>query len=201
MKFSKNVSFVALSFIFLIGVPSPIKGSDGSALLSTEDLAHEKTDRERGPALSSAINDPNPWATYNQWMCFDANQIEIETVEVKYHAEWEKTPQVVVTTTPGQRIELSLDSYETIDTENVIRDWRNLFRDSREICFFAAFLQYMDSDDASVVDSLWVLEELKTEKGYWSVVEANVESLGVPAVDEESSETTSDDAVEFDTVN
>lgn len=199
MKYFKNVSLAAVSFVFLLGLPSPIKGSDGRALLSAEDLAYEKAERERGPALSSAIDDPNPWATYNQWMCFGANQIEIETVEVKYRTEWEKTPQIVVTT-PGQRIELSLDPSEPMNAEGVIRDWRDLFRHSSEVCFFAAFLQYMDSDDESVVDSLWVLEQLKTESGYWRVADASQEQL--EASDEtESSDAASDGKTEFNTVN
>jgi len=168
MKRSKSVSHALLVLLLGLGISGPTKGLEGTDLLTKEDLAHEEADRVRGPALSSAIDDPNPWETYNQWMCFESSQVELESVGIKYDHEWSQMPQLAVTTL-GQRFDISPDADQRFEADRVIETWRHLFDGSRDVCFFAAFLQYLDSDEDGRPRSLWILKSIKTGNGYWHV--------------------------------
>ncbi len=166
MKFSKTVSYFSTLFLMTLSDSSSTKCLDVNPLLSPEDLIHEKNDREQGPALSSATNDPKQWETYNQWMCFDTSQIQLDSIDIKSDANWRPWPQITVTTV-GQRFNISPETDLNINTEETLKNWRALLNDSKEICLYAAFLQYLDEDE--MPDSLWVLEDVKTENGYWHV--------------------------------
>lgn len=164
MKLCGNVKYLILAVGFFLSASVPIQGVEERNILSPRDLEQEKSDRQRGPALSSAVDDPNPWATFNQWMCFDAHQVEIKPIEIKID-DWKPWPQFTVTTA-GQKFDLSPETDLDLNTEQVLNEWEKLVLGSQEICFYAAFLQYIDED---ISYSLWVLEDIKTQNGYWRV--------------------------------
>lgn len=165
MKHSRIVSFACLLAVFLIS-SAPIQGVENGGLLTKDDLSHELEDRDNGPALSSAIDDPNPWATYNQWMCFDASLIRIEKVGVKFDKSWKSWPQITIATA-GQEFDFSPATDRDMNAATILKVWESLLENSREVCLYAAFLQYLDIDERKIPISLWVLEDVKAESGYW----------------------------------
>src|SRR4051812_12750264 len=94
MKPSRTAKFATLGSLLFLAVPTLTKGVDQAPFLSAEDVAQEQADREKGPALSSALDDPNPWQTYNQWMCFDRDVVRTEEVQIKNSEEWKPWPQI-----------------------------------------------------------------------------------------------------------
>lgn len=179
MKRFKSVSRVAVLCIFFLGASPSIKGFESSRLLTTADFAAEENDRQQGPTLSSANADPNPWATYNQWMCFDTQHVQLEPVQIKFDTDWKPWPQITVTTSE-HRFLISPETDLHLNTEELLAQWKKLFEGSREICIYSAFLQYVDEEDGISSDSLWVLEKLKTENGYWDITQSEAAENELP---------------------
>lgn len=184
MKVSRTVRFLILFSALASLVPASIKGLEEQGLLTLEDLSHEENDRQNGPALSSSPDDPNPWSSNNQWMCFDANQVQIDTIEIKPGTHWIPWPQISVVAS-GQQFDFSPETDLEINTEEVIEEWRSLFTQARGVCFYAAFLQYLDTEESQQPETLWVLEEFKTNNGYWHSTDATQKDPDSPESDEE----------------
>ncbi len=158
-------------FVTLLATtPLRMNGLEHDPLLDTSDLAREERDHLRGPALSSVLDDPNPWESYNQWMCFDSTQVQVETAEIDMDGGWVPWPQLRVEAL-GQTFLISPEVDLPVDAAKELEEWRRELRGSREVCLYAAFLEYSDSSPDSVADreSLWILQRLKTENGYWDV--------------------------------
>lgn len=171
MKHSRTANLFAITALAILAASTSIKGYDRSDLLTADDLNQEATDRARGPALSSALDDPRPWATYNQWMCFNAAQARVESIQIRNSSAWKPWPQLEVHTL-GQLFEFSPEIDLDLDTLSVIETWTGLAKATREICFYAAFLQYLDlEENNNLPTSLWVLEDIKTENGYWHIAD------------------------------
>jgi hypothetical protein len=139
-------------------------------LLTEEDLRLEETQEE--PALSSRVDDENPWESYNQWLCFDTRDI---TPTFTGHFLHPEDPSKE-TRTPAIQAEIPEETL-VFDLEpahlkfmacedcapQVIEKWEELTDRERAICIYAAHLQDLSADE-----SYWVLSKLKTSKGFWS---------------------------------
>jgi hypothetical protein len=131
------------------------------SLLSQEDDDFEKEEYRSGRyALSSGNTEPY-WESYNQWLCFARDQINIIFVEVDYGGL--KGVPTFVAHELNHRYEVSLSPELKFDPEQVVAEWNQLLKESSSICLYAAYLQLID-----VHESLWTLSMLKTENGYWS---------------------------------
>ncbi len=168
----KGIYFISAAFILLMSFPPLLNALEGSSLLNADDFLLEELDYQKGPALSSGIGDPKPWATYSRWMCFSADQVRLEQVQIKLDAGWVQWPQLKVDAL-GQSFDISPEVDQKLITEKVLNNWKNIIGSSREICFYAAFLQYLSSVEDEIPESLWVLEKIKTENGYWHISEAD----------------------------
>lgn len=163
----RSVSFILSAIAFLFCISQTTRTEETSPLLDSADLILERLDRTHGPALSSTTNDRHTWESDNQWMCFPSSQVEIDSTEVFYSGSQKKMPQFTVESL-GHHFDITPSDDLTLDSEKTIEEWSLFLRDSSEVCFYAAFLQYLiDEDD--LPHSLWILERFKTSNGYWFV--------------------------------
>ncbi len=172
MKPSRTAKFAKLGLLLFLALPTLTKGVDEAPYLSAEDVAQEQTDRERGPALSSALADPNPWQTYNQWMCFDRDVVRSEEVQIKTDDEWKPWPQITVNAL-GQRFDFSPETDLPVHAPSLMSRWNGLLQETHWVCIYAAFLQYLEPEEPASKEpySLWIIERVKTEQGNWSITE------------------------------
>jgi hypothetical protein len=159
---SNLICFVILG-VFLL--PISMHGEGHSRLLSNEDLFLEYKDRELGPELSSGISDPNPWESYNQWMCFNASQVHLTQVKVKYEGKDKTMPQLEVSLL-GHSFEISLSADTEYDNDLIFEMWQNLLKESKEVCAYAAYLTHLNLE-GELPTSLWIISRLKSESGLW----------------------------------
>lgn len=138
-----------------------------STLLNDDDLQKEQLD-STDPALSAVLDGKEPyWESFNLWQCFPTDKIRIECQEAEYHGpKW--TPSLYVMS-ESHRFEFSMDPDPEPDCERIVANWKSLLEDERAFCVYAAFLQIADDVDESEArdGSLWIINELKTQKGYW----------------------------------
>ena len=140
-----------------------------TALLNEYDYARMENDFTHGPALSAPLNGSPYWATYNQWLCFSTQNIEISYVEAEY-GEIRKLPTLHVTE-GSHFFEFSMDPEPAPDFDNITEKWKALLKDEAEFCVYAAPLQELDAsnyDTSAESASLWIIYQLKTAKGYWN---------------------------------
>ena len=166
MKLYKNVKlwfFVIFIFLFT----GLLNGFEGSALLTQEDLLIEEIDQANGPAISSAADDSDAWSSFNQWMCFDISNVKIEVIQIMVGQEWKEWPQLYIKS-HGMNYQFSLDIDHEINAKQVVQEWEEKIKGTHEICLYAAFLQYVTSED-NIVEGLWMLEKFKTDNGYWNL--------------------------------
>ena len=165
-------------FFALLMIPFSIHCFEGNNLLSSEDLELQSTDLKK-PVLSISFDGSDRRETYNQWACFDTEQVRFESSEVNYAGKLKWLPVIMVTTL-GQRFEFSLYEEFGEDGQEVLKQWQELSSGAPEICFYAPFLQYIHDADAGLLHSQWILSRIKTKTGQWIVnhkLDENFESL------------------------
>ncbi|MBI3557922.1 MAG: hypothetical protein HY074_16795 [Deltaproteobacteria bacterium] len=179
----RNASSGGLALLFFICTMTQSLGLEEASLLTSKDIAHEIRDRRDGPALSSAVDDPNPWETYNQWMCFETKAARIESVGVRTSGDWKPWPQISITTSE-QTFVFSPSTDREVDTDLILESWKNLFDRSERVCLYAAYLQNLDPVDSVNPEALWILEDMKTETGYWHSEEVTSDQTSLSQDDE-----------------
>jgi hypothetical protein len=140
------------------------------ALLNEHDYARVENNLTHGPALSAPTDGSPYWAAYNRWLCFPAENIEISYVEAEY-GEIRKVPTLHVTE-GSNFFEFSVDPEPAPHFDNITENWKALLKDETVFCVYAAPLQDLDvSNYETTVESasLWVINRLKTSKGYWKL--------------------------------
>ncbi|MGZ3709705.1 MAG: hypothetical protein ACXWP5_11550 [Bdellovibrionota bacterium] len=157
---------IAAAFVAGLSCLSLFRG-DPADLLSGEDYAQEESDRTDGHALSSALDDENPWESFNKWQCFPADSAEITCATAEYNGP--KDVPILTVSYGTHHYEFSMDPEPEPDCAKVSAKWKNLLENQSSFCTYAAFLQY--SEDASGTpdkdESVWIINQLKTGKGYW----------------------------------
>ena len=115
-------------------------------------------DYARENNLSPALTIPDMgFESYNQWQCFNSKEIELVSSEVDYHGIHS------VPTIQYKNMSFDLDPDILWNTEDVFLEWEGLLQEAKSICIFGAFLQ-----EGPEYGSLWYIEKIKTENGYWS---------------------------------
>jgi hypothetical protein len=139
--------------------------SHGSSLLTDNDYELEWSSREEGPALNSFLNAKEKWESYNTWHCFPKQTVALICTDIDYGG-WRKSPTIVATT-QEHRFEYDLDPTTPWDCDFTLNEWREVIGNSTEICLFGARLQSLE-DRAS----LWILNSVKSQNGYWEEAES-----------------------------
>ncbi|MFN7683945.1 MAG: hypothetical protein ACK5QT_00850 [Oligoflexia bacterium] len=137
--------------------------------LSEEDWALELGLRSEGRSSLSSVPseaDEDFWESYNQWLCFDSHEIDLEMVPVEYGGTREVP--TLVARDYEHRFEFTLSPEVPRDNEVVLSEWRRLLDGAASVCVFAAYLQSVQPAETQEEDaSLWVISGFKTERGYW----------------------------------
>ncbi len=149
-----------MCFLFVVDAADPQR----HPLLSNEDIEHARFDRMRGRAMGSTLSDPNPWSSYNEWVCADAADVQLHDDLVTYEGEKKNMPYFIVKL-PGHEIDFSLSGDVQYDFVDLKQRWEELLHGTQYICFYAAYfpaVEYVGEPGSS-----WILSGLKTERGYW----------------------------------
>ena len=133
------------------------------SLLNRADF--EEEENQQTPALSSGLNSPEDWESYNEWRCYQTERIELLCTEIDYGG-LRKVPTIIATDEEG-RIEYDVDPTFNWDCEFTLQEWRNLIKGSPQVCFLGAFLQSFGEKE-----SLWMLSQVKSHNGYWKEYES-----------------------------
>jgi hypothetical protein len=137
-------------------------------LLDDSDYARMRSDSTQGPALSAPLDGSPYWESYNQWLCFPTQKIEIDCLEAEY-GEVRKLPVLHVTEN-SHYFEFSMDPEPAPDCDQVTGRWKILLKNEGVFCAYAAPLQELDVtayDTDAEAGSVWIINLLKTSKGYW----------------------------------
>lgn len=143
-----------------------ITAPDRLGLLNKDDIAQEKNDHDSGPVMQSSLEAEKQWESYNQWLCFDKDNIELTRVDIEYDGKIKSLPQINAWTSEHY-LEISLSADTEDDNDRTFSEWQNLSEGMNQICIYAAHLQYLYSL-GNRQSSLWIISKLKTEFGYWS---------------------------------
>ena len=124
------------------------------------------------PEMTAFEGETPYWESFNQWLCFPAKNIEVGCEETDDDGDTTQIPLLRVIQ-DGHYYEISMDPDPKPDCERVKRQWRELMQDERELCAYAAPLQELKpvpAESGAKDGSLWIINCLKTGKGYWDVV-------------------------------
>lgn len=137
-------------------------------LLNDIDYAKARSDAAQGPALTAPLDGSPYWSSYNQWLCFSSQNIEMSCLEAEYNGI-KKVP-VLHLTEGTHYFEFSMDPEPALDCNKVIDRWNALLKNELAFCAYAAPLQELDItayDSNAETGSVWIINQLKTAKGYW----------------------------------
>lgn len=139
-------------------------------ILNEKDIERQISDSEKGPTLSSGTYNSPQWESFNTWQCFSTSQIELNCLQI---ADMENTFVPDLQVLKNSRIyDFSLDPELELDCEENLNQWSALLQNEERFCTYAAYLQevpeYIDLDQNITSAGLWIIEKLKTDKGYWN---------------------------------
>ena len=165
--------YYRVSLIFAAGVAClSMSGVYFYDFLSFEDLEREHFDRKSTPALSSSLDESPYWESFNEWHCYSTKNIRFECTELDYGLMHVPTIRIADS---SDLYDYSMDPEPDLDCEEILGEWKNLMEGERSFCVHAAYLQNLpyESYEAEGIRhwSLWILEDIKTSKGYWKSVE------------------------------
>jgi hypothetical protein len=129
-------------------------------ILNEDDFALLELSNSRGPALRAGNN---PFReSYNEWLCFSSEHYDLRFSEHELE-ELVLVPTIAIWN-DGHLFEFEI-SISTIGEFGmaIFRQWEALLEGETSLCVMAAFLQNLGTEDRS----LWILQALKTPKGYW----------------------------------
>jgi hypothetical protein len=128
---------------------------DWRTILTGEDLEYTIEDNQR-PAISI----PETGEKYfNEWHCMNSREITITTVEIEYDGT--KESPTLYANYNGKNIEYATDPDINWNVVFMMEHWRNIIKNSDEVCLFSAYLQETPDGD------LRYIERIKTEVGIW----------------------------------
>jgi hypothetical protein len=123
------------------------------------------------PALSAPLDGSTPyWESFNQWLCFPADNVDVTCLEEDLHERSIWTPALTVVQ-DDHYYEIAMESEPEPDCALVKSRWHELIDGEEEVCVYAAAEPgtYPIPQDSGVKDgSSWVIDRLKSGKGYWN---------------------------------
>jgi hypothetical protein len=139
------------------------------SILNTEDIELELSEENQKPALSSGNLSEQKWESFNTWICFPTDQIQLFCAEIDDSNDF--VPTIEIYDFEGRNIQLSLDPPFHKTCNQILTEWTLLIKNKRHFCAFTAFLQNLELDDSKEQHptELWIVDTLKTQSGYWQV--------------------------------
>ena len=121
------------------------------------------------PALTAPLDGSTPyWESFNQWLCFPADKVELTCLEDNYNGVvWVPALHVVQN---DHYYEFVMNQPPNPDCELVKRRWHELIDGEQEFCVYAAASQEYDTvppESGAKDGSAWTIDRLKSSKGYW----------------------------------
>lgn len=114
--------------------------------------------------ISPAISIPNEDGTwlysYNKWMCFPAEYLDINKSKVNYNG-WKELPSINTNYSEKKTLVFELDHDEDWDTNSIVLKWIEELTNSQSVCIFGAFLESYDNE------YIYFIEKIKFENSYW----------------------------------
>lgn len=136
-------------------------------MIEEADLELEQSDRQLGPAIASAPDAERQWESYNQWQCFDLQNVFFECA---LYDEEIKVPSITVYSDDAETF-FDVHLEDNLDCNETLYNWRQLVDGGDQICIYAAKMQNTkiieDTGETSV--DLWYLTTVKGNNGYWSI--------------------------------
>ncbi len=134
-------------------------------LLSQEDADFQEFSNAQGSALSSEVESERPWESFNEWKCFGTVTLDFDCVEYDHGL---MVPTLSVET-EQEIFHFDVHVEDRLDCNATLKQWRALVAEGREVCVFAAQVPDVEMGlDGSKPQSLWYINRVKGEGGYWA---------------------------------
>lgn len=163
-------------FLFILAisliVPLLAKASDYKTLDIT-DFIFEKASRER-PAVTSVIGAIHPFESFNKWLCFDRENMEVRSIEILDSTGTKHIPILLEyeSNGPGRTFQFEASSLN-LNLASVLAGWAYVISGVDEVCILSA--EFQEFDDGLLIR---LLNRIKTKNGYWIESQINEEACG-----------------------
>lgn len=165
-----RVLLICIASIFCLS----ISGAYYYDLLSFEDW--ERFNQQSAPVLSAALDEDPYWESFNEWHCYSTKNIQFECTELDFGLRYVPTIRI---SDSSDLYDYSLDPGPVLDCGKTLDEWKNLIEGEEAFCVYSAYLQDLpdESYEAEGIRhwSLWILEDIKTNNGYWKGVDIETE--------------------------
>ena len=150
---------------------SAISNTESDPTYLLEDYDFELEEVTNNPTAPISIQDSNGQLvpSYNEWICLSSQDLVLTCSEHEFEED-ETVIVPMISVDDGNKVfEFEVSSSETLDCNDTLEQWVKLVDSENAICVLAAYLQNLTFKDDEVIDnhSLWILDGLKTKKGYW----------------------------------
>lgn len=160
----KKIVFIGLIAFMLIGAIS-FYFSAPISLLTLDDFALELED-SHDSALSSAIDDPNAWESFNRWQCFKSPQLKIQCNLLNGTFP---VPEIVLRNKEKLFV-FSLGYEENYNCDDFLNKWQVALQDAKKACFYGAYLPsngfLVEKQNQS---PLFLVSKIKSDRGAWQL--------------------------------
>tara|TARA_Y100001935_G_scaffold254012_1_gene261769 strand:+ start:277 stop:801 length:525 start_codon:yes stop_codon:yes gene_type:complete len=135
-----------------------------ASFLSEKDFNLQEESNHQSPPVSYFDEEGTLVPSYNEWLCFSIEGLTLTCSEHEMD-ELIKIP-VLVSYAGKNAFEIEPSPTDGVDCGQTLEIWKNLLEGEQGFCVLAAYLQDLPSGGLKK-RSLWILEALKTEQGYW----------------------------------
>jgi hypothetical protein len=140
--------------------------SNHSLLTEADFQLQESQDR---PALSSVIGEEPGWESFNEWQCFPTDRVESYCAIHSFprddgKTDDKRTPTLRISTDSDEIMDFDYDNFGSFDVncDSALWQWRQMLDGTDTLCLYGAYLQ-----DIADGEGYWILERMKTGKGFW----------------------------------
>lgn len=152
--------FKKIFFLFSLIIITSFTNQRASDLLNETDYLIAEHGNN-APALSIPSKDGSWIYSYNKWICFPAEFLEISKSKVNYDG-WKELPNLNTTFNNENILIFDLDHDENWDTNSILLHWSEELSKSQDVCIFAAYLESNENEH------IYFIEKIKFENSYWN---------------------------------
>ena len=134
-------------------------------ILNDLDIQMQNEDTQVGPAMSSGLHQEFQWQSYNEWNCFPKTLLSFDCV---IYDEDTEVPSIVYATDEMMYI-FDLHVEDRKDCKSTLETWKALAPDDSQLCIYAAHMPAVDWAEGEQNNSLWYINQIKGENGYWKL--------------------------------
>jgi hypothetical protein len=135
-----------------------------SGLLTHADWEFQLKDNSEGPEMESRLDSPVVWSSFNQWQCFNDQQISFTCVK---YDDGILVPNIEATI-ENEFLSFDVAFEAKLDCKATLASWNSLVQEGKEICVFAAKMNDFEAyGPDNKRQSLWYIKKIKGINGYW----------------------------------